>query len=301
MPVHEPVLLAEVVQLLAPEEGARILDLTVGAGGHASSLRERAGASGLLVGVDRDAEVLEIARRRLAATPGARVELIAGSFGALAELRARLPSSAYDCVLLDLGVSSWQLDLPERGFSFRRDGPLDMRMDRGSELTAERLVNECSVEELRRIVAEFGEERYAARVAAAIVEARRSRRLDSTARLAAIVRAALPPQPAQRIDPATRTFQALRIAVNRELEALRDFLGRFELVLARGGRLAVISYHSLEDRQVKNAFRERAREGDYEPLTRRCLTPAEAEIERNPRSRSARLRGLRRLREEERR
>lgn len=249
---------------------------------------------GLLVGLDRDREILEVARSRLATLPA---HLHQGSFEDLESVREELPVSCFDGVLLDLGVSSLQLDDPERGFSFRRDGPLDMRMDPSVGPSARELLRDASVEDLTRWIREFGEERHAGRVARSIVSARGRSEITTTGELAAIVRKAV--RSSGKIDPATRTFQAIRIVVNREMEALDRFLSRFDPWLAPGGRLAILSYHSLEDRRVKNAFRERVSEGDHELLTPQAVRPSTEEVNSNPRARSARLRAVRRLRRED--
>lgn len=285
--IHVPVLLDEVIDLLAPAPGEHVLDLTVGAGGHAQALVERIGPTGFLVGVDRDREILEVASARLAGRP---VRLVQGSFAALAELA--LPLRAYHAILLDLGVSSWQLDEARRGFSFQREGPLDMRMDASVGQSLGEQLERWDVEELTRIIREFGEERHARRVAEALLAHVRGGGARTTVALAAAVRAVLPPRRGERIDPATRTFQALRIAVNRELEQLAAFLARFDPWLHPGGRLAIIAYHSLEDRLVKDAFRQRVREGSHRLLTRQPVRPTDVEMARNPRARSARLRAL---------
>lgn len=291
--VHIPVLREEVLETLNPSEGESILDLTVGAGGHAEAVLPRLGEQGLLVGVDRDEEILKIAAARLGVPT---VRLIRGNFGNLVELRRILPRPTYDGILVDLGVSSLQLDDAARGFSFRRDGPLDMRMTRDAPVTAREIVNEWSVEQLTEILTSYGEEPYAERVARAIVKGRARKPIETTGELAEIVRPAAARRSTSRggtkVDAVTRTFQGLRLAVNRELEALDELLARFDPMLAPGGRFVVISYHSLEDRRTKNAFRQRAKEG-YELLTPRPVRPSAAEIAANPRARSARLRALR--------
>lgn len=220
--------------------------------------------------------------------------LLAGSFGELASLRSSLPVPAFDMVLADLGVSSLQLDEARRGFSFRRDGPLDMRMDPLRGESAAEYLQRTDVGELARVIAEYGEERHARRVAEEIVRVRGGRPIRTTHELAELVRRVVPRRHTDGIDPATRTFQAIRIAVNGELAALDHLLAHYDPLLRPGGRFAVISYHSLEDRRVKNAFRARAGEGDQEILTPRAIRPDEREVAENPRSRSARLRAVRR-------
>jgi len=260
-------------------------------GGHARAIAERTAPEGPIVGIDHDPEALEIAR---AALEERGPVLLRGSFGELRSMRPSLPVPAFDLVLADLGVSSLQLDEGRRGFSFRRDGPLDMRMDPERGVGAAEWVATTPVEEIARVIAEFGEDRYARRIAQAIDRARRAGEIRGTAALAEVVRGAVPRSRNETIDPATRTFQAIRIAVNGELEVLDRWLDHFEVWLRPGGRLAVISYHSLEDRRVKEAFRLRAREGDIEVVTAKPVRPSDAEVAENPRSRSARLRVVRR-------
>jgi 16S rRNA (cytosine1402-N4)-methyltransferase len=283
---HEPVLLESVLELLAVKPGGRYVDGTVGLGGHAHEILERSAPSGTLLGLDRDSETLEEARKRLRPF-GERARLVHADFRELPRL---LDGARPDGILLDLGVSSAQLDAPERGFSFRADGPLDMRMDRTETRTAEEVVNGTREKELADLIYAYGEERASRRVAAAIVRARRSARIRGTDELARIVRSAVR-RDRSGIDPATRTFQALRIAVNRELEGLSETLEALALSLAESGRLAVIAFHSLEDREVKTTFRGLSGKG-FRLLTRKPLRPSPEEEGRNPRSRSARLRGL---------
>jgi len=304
---HVPVLVREVVELLAPERGGFFVDATVGAGGHAAALLERGGEVRLL-GLDRDPEALALARRRLARF-AARVELYEGNFADLDSALEGFP--APDGILADLGVSSMQLGDPGRGFSFRRDGPLDMRMGPSGRSAAE-IVAAASAEELTRIFREYGEERMAAKIARVIVEQRASGPITSTRQLARVVARAKGPR--ERIDPATRVFQALRIEVNQELVALSRFLAAAVNRLNARGRLAVLSYHSLEDRIVKEAFRRDSGVCLCPPripfcvcgarrvltvLTRRPVVPAEAELRSNPRSRSARLRAAEKIVEAE--
>ncbi len=296
--VHVPVLVAEVRDLLAPRPGARIFDGTVGAGGHAAALAPLVGPEGLYVGVDRDPQILEVARERLAPI-AARVplRLRRARFGDLAAIAREEAPGGFDAVLLDLGVSSLQLDRPERGFSFAAEGPLDMRMepDRPDLPPAADLVNELPEAELAELIYRHGEERFARRIARAIVEARRRARIETTGDLARIVEAAVPRGYERgRIHPATRTFQALRIAVNDELGELGRALAALPGVLAPGGRAAVISFHSLEDRLVKNAFRDAARAGRLRILTKKPVRPSEAEVRANRRARPAKLRAAER-------
>ena len=301
---HVPVMVGEVVAWLRPRPGARLVDATVGLGGHAAALLAAA-ADTVLLGLDRDPAALAHARARLAPW-GARVRLRHASFADLPAVLADEGWPPADAVLLDLGLGSFQLDAPERGFAFRADGPLDMRMDPAAPLDAATIVNTWPERELARVIAAYGEEPRARAIARAIV---RARPLASTAALARVVVDVLGPGRGGR-HPATRTFQAIRIAVNDELGALDRFLACGWSVLAPGGRLAVLAYHSLEDRRVKEAFRRWAASCLCPPgvprcrcgwsakvrrLTRRPLRPDADEVARNPRARSARLRVVERL------
>jgi 16S rRNA (cytosine1402-N4)-methyltransferase len=281
---HKPVLLAEAMELLAVKPGGFYVDGTVGLAGHAAEILRRSAPGGRLLGLDRDSEALQRAHDALAPF-GERARLQHADYRELPQLGAPAP----DGVLLDLGVSSLQLDAPERGFSFRTDGPLDMRMDRSGGATAEDAVNRLPEAELADLIYRYGEERASRRIARAIVEARRRTRLRGTQELAELVRRVV--RGRSRIDPATRTFQALRIHVNRELEGLAAGVAAIARLLAAGGRLVVISFHSLEDREVKGSFRELGREG-FRILTRKPVRPGPDELRLNPRSRSARLRAL---------
>ena len=285
-------LLGETLDALAPGRGGTFVDCTVGLGGHARALLD-AGAH-RVIGLDRDADALRIAAERLAPY-GERATLEHADFRALRDVLARRGIERVAGLLADLGISSMQLEAAGRGFSFRRDEPLDMRMDRSAGPTAAELVGGAREEELADVIFRFGEERYSRRVARAIVAARRQRAIETTGRLAEVVRRAIPRRGYQRIDPATRTFQALRIWVNRELEGLDRFLRDAAGVLAPGGRLAVISFHSLEHRIVKHTLRDLERGSIVRPLTRKPVVPAAAELDRNPRARSAKLRAAERL------
>jgi 16S rRNA (cytosine1402-N4)-methyltransferase len=291
--LHEPVLTAEALTFLAPERGGLFVDCTVGLGGHTRALLE-AGAT-RVIGLDRDRDALEVAAADLAAF-GDRAELVHADYRSLAEVLAARGIEAIDGALADLGVSSLQIDAEGRGFSFRRDEPLDMRMDRTAGATAADVVNAMPEGELADIIFRFGEERHSRRIARAIVEARRRGPIATTGQLAASVRRAVPTHGWQRIDPATRTFQALRIWVNRELEGLEEFLRGVVTRLRGGRRVVVISFHSLEDRIVKHTFRalERA-EAIVKVLTKRPVVPGAAELARNPRARSAKLRAAERV------
>ena len=291
--LHEPVMVPEVLTLLAPARGGLFVDCTVGLGGHARALLE-AGASRLL-GLDRDHAALAVAGETLAAFRD-RVELVHADYRDLDRVLDERGIGGVDGALADLGVSSMQLDSDGRGFSFRRDEPLDMRMDRSRGETAASLLVRAGEEEIADVIFRFGEERYSRRVARAIVNARAESPIETTGRLAAIVRRAVPHRGRQRIDPATRTFQALRIWVNRELDGLDEFLARATERLLAGARLAVITFHSLEDRIVKHAFRALAApDGPLRIVTKRPLTPPDDEVTRNPRARSAKLRAMERF------
>ena len=291
--VHEPVLTAEAMELLAPARGGLFVDCTVGLGGHTRALLE-AGATKVL-GLDRDRTALHIARERLEPF-GDRVELVHADYRDLPRVLDDRGVAAVAGTLADLGVSSMQFDAEGRGFSFRRDEPLDMRMDQSQGPTAADLLRDVGEEELANIIFEHGEERFSRRIARAIVETRRTAEITTTGQLATLVRRAVPQRGYQRIDPATRTFQALRIWVNRELEQLDTFLANACDRLLAGARLVVITFHSLEDRIVKHAFRALAQgRATLQVLTKRPLVPGDAEIERNPRARSAKLRAIERL------
>jgi len=270
--------------------GARYVDGTLGLGGHARRILAASAPDGRLLGVDRDPEALTLARERLADF-GSRVEFLHADFRELPE-RLQQRREEPDGILIDLGIGSHQLDSPDRGFSFREDGPLDMRLDRSAGDPASTVVNGMSAVELADVIYQFGEERASRRIASAIVAARRRGPITTTGELARIVRRAAPrSRPGH--DPATRTFQALRIYVNQELERLEQTVVALARGLAPGGRLAVIAFHSLEDRPIKHAMRDLAR-GGYRALTRKAVQASPEERAGNPRSRSARLRGIER-------
>ena len=315
---HQPVLVTEVLRFLAPERGGWFVDCTVGLGGHAAELLARFPGARVL-GIDRDEEALDHARRRLREF-GSRVLLVHGNFHSIDEVVAGAGSGKPAGILVDLGVSSLQLDQPERGFSFRRSGPLDMRMDqstRSATTTARDIVNLESQSVLETVLRDYGEERQARRIAQAIVERRRRGPIETTGDLRDLVHKTVGASRMRRgrvvpgsrsIDAATRTFQALRIAVNEELSGLGPALERAVNLLEREGRLVVISYHSLEDRIVKHRLRGSAL-GEVDPITgrpraetrlievmtKKPIRPQPSEVEYNPRSRSARLRAARRL------
>ncbi|MGQ9779757.1 MAG: 16S rRNA (cytosine(1402)-N(4))-methyltransferase RsmH [Bacillota bacterium] len=307
--LHLPVLAQEVSTFLAPRPGGVYVDATVGGAGHAEMIARAIAPDGVLVGIDRDRSALAAAEERLRET-GIRFFLVHENFAHLAAILRRLGMGPVQGILFDLGVSSPQLDDPARGFSYQKDAPLDMRMDRDQALTARWLVNEAAEEELARIIREYGEERWAARIARFIVRHRQKRPIETTGELAEIVKAAIPAR-ARRSGPhpARRTFQALRIAVNDELGSLAQGLVAAVDSLAPGGRIVVISFHSLEDRLVKEEFARRARrcrcpEGapvcrcggpELQILTKKPVTPTQEELAANPRARSAKLRAAEKL------
>ena len=290
---HEPVMVAEVLELLTPDRGGLFVDCTVGLGGHSRALLE--GGAERVLALDRDPDALAIARESLSAF-GGRVEFVHADYRDIDRVLDERGIASVAGTLADLGVSSMQLDAEGRGFSFRRDEPLDMRMDRTRGPSAADLLRDAEEEELADVIFQYGEERYSRRVARAIVGARRETPIETTGALAAIVRRAVPHRGHQRIDPATRTFQALRIWVNRELEGLDAFLASAARRLLASARLAVITFHSLEDRIVKHTFRAMARADEgLRIVTKRPLSPGDEEIGRNPRARSAKLRAIERL------
>jgi len=288
---HVPVLLKEAIDFLAIKRGGTYIDATVGLGGHSFEIAKRLGALGHLIGLDKDPTALEVARAKLVFEQDApEITLLHSSF---AEIGKRFGFAKADGLLADIGVSSLQLNDAARGFSFQAEGPLDMRMDPQAELTAEQVVNQVDEVTLANLIYEFGEERRSRRIARAIV---RSRPIRTTAQLADVISAAARPmnQAERRIHPATRTFQALRIFVNDELKDLQALLDAAPQVLKPGGRVVIISFHSLEDRIVKDALREGVKQGYYELLTKKPVIAGEEEVDRNPRARSAKLRAAER-------
>jgi 16S rRNA (cytosine1402-N4)-methyltransferase len=287
---HVPVLFEEAIEFLRVRPGATVVDCTIGMAGHAAGIARLLGAEGHLIGFDRDAEALALARERLDEVCGElgdkapRVTLINEAFSSIPR---HVQPASIDGLLADFGVSSLQLDEARRGFSFMADGPLEMRMDTRSGPTAAQVVNEASERELADLIYEYGEERRSRRIARAIV---RGRPVTTTGQLARIVAQAAPAMKQDRIHPATRTFQALRIVVNRELDEIKALMDAAPKLLKPSGRLVVISFHSLEDRIVKDSLREGARQGIWELVTKKPVMAGEEEIERNPRSRSAKLR-----------
>jgi 16S rRNA (cytosine1402-N4)-methyltransferase len=294
-PQHVPVLLDEVLQYLKVRPGGVIADATVGLGGHSAEIARRLGAAGRLICFDRDAQAMELAKARMEEVRAEMGDAMPAAIfepRAFSEAASAIEPGSLDGLLADFGVSSLQLDEAHRGFSFRSEGPLDMRMDTRSGETAGQVVNQEDENELADLIYEFGEERRSRRIARAIV---RARPISTTAELAEIVSAAAPSMKGDKIHPATKTFQALRIRVNDELGEIRSLLESAPSLLKPGGRLVLISFHSLEDRQVKDAFRDAGRDGIYEVLTRKPVVAEEQEQMRNPRSRSAKLRAAEKI------
>jgi 16S rRNA (cytosine1402-N4)-methyltransferase len=293
---HVSVLLKEAIDFLAVRRGGTYIDATLGLGGHSFEIAKRLGRQGRLIGFDKDTHAIELAQKRLNEPPAElkddwpEIELIHASF---AEIGERVARGTVQGILADVGVSSMQFDDATRGFSFQAEGPLDMRMNPESELSADQVVNQFDEKDLADLIYEFGEERRSRRIARAIV---RARPVKTTAHLAQVISAAARPMKfGKGIHPATLTFQALRIFVNRELDDLDALLKWAPKILAKGGRLVVISFHSLEDRRVKDSLREGAKHERYEILTRKPVTASEEEIRSNPRSRSAKLRAATRI------
>jgi 16S rRNA (cytosine1402-N4)-methyltransferase len=296
---HVSVLLKEAIDFLAIRRGGTYIDATLGLGGHSLEIARRLGPQGHLIGFDKDTNALELARQKLSGVGGdsrpgdiPKITLLHSSY---ADVSQHVPPASADGLLADLGVSSLQFGNATRGFSFQADGPLDMRMDPQGERTADQVVNRMREEDLANVIYEFGEERRSRRIARAIV---RARPIRSTAHLAQVISAALRSMNTgahQRIHPATLSFQAIRIFVNRELDDLKALLEAVPKVLKPGGRLVIISFHSLEDRIAKDALRDGAKAGIYDVLTKKPLTATEEEIDRNPRSRSAKMRAAERL------
>ncbi len=291
VPPHQPVMLKEVLEWLRPRRGQVVLDCTVGVGGHAAAILEELGAGGLLLGVDKDKEALDMAKRFLA--PYAEnVRLFHSDYRDVESVleEAGVEGGKVDGILLDLGALSSQLDSPQRGFSFRHEGPLDMRMDTSERITAAELLRKLSEKELADVFWQFGEERWSKRIARAI---KRDSPIKTTTQLADLIKRTVPGR--GRIHPATRVFQALRIVVNRELEGLETFLDNCHGFQRPGGRTVAISFHSLEDRIVKHAFLRNSRAGTYRVLTKKPVRPSQQEVQENVRSRSAKLRAMEKL------
>jgi 16S rRNA (cytosine1402-N4)-methyltransferase len=304
---HVPVLLKECIGMLNIKDCGTYIDGTVGGAGHSAGILKHLGPQGTLIGLDKDASAIEVSRQRLSTVESmAKVELINSDFKHVKQICQDRGISGVHGIILDLGVSSYQFDTAVRGFSYQNDGILDMRMDTSQELTAEAIVNEYGEKDIRRIITQYGEERWASRIAAFIVSERKEKRIATTLELVNVIKAAIPAQ-VRRMGPhpAKRTFQALRIAVNNELESLKEVLEQALSILKQGGRLCVISFHSLEDRIVKTEFQRMAKPcvcpKDFpicvcgkEPtaliVTKKPIIPTKEEIDRNPRARSAKLR-----------
>ncbi|MFY9691003.1 MAG: 16S rRNA (cytosine(1402)-N(4))-methyltransferase RsmH, partial [Candidatus Acidiferrales bacterium] len=288
--LHTPVLVAEVVEWLRIRPDGTYLDATAGTAGHAIEIAKRL-TTGRLVALDRDPEALEIARERLKEF-GEKVVLVHREFSEIGEVAEELKLPPLDGVVADLGVSTLELDSPERGFSFRWAGPLNMRMNPDTPLTADEIVNQWPEKELADLLYQKAEERDSRRIVRSIV---RARPIRDTAHLATVVAGVRKARGRQKLHPATKTFLALRIAVNREEEELGQFLSRTPATLNQGGRLIVLSYHSLEDRVVKRSFQDLARTGEYKVLTKHVIVPSDAETATNPRARSAKMRAVEKL------
>ena len=290
---HIPVMAAEAVEFLDCRPGRVYVDGTLGGAGHAQAILERSAPDGILIGLDQDADAIANARNVLA--PHAdRVRLVHANFGELADVLSQLGLAGVDGILLDLGLSLYHLESSGRGFSFLRDEPLDMRMDTRSNDTAEDLVNRLRVDDLKRIFQEYGEERFSGRIARQVVAARRRQPIRTSAELARIVCQAVPGGRRGRIHPATRVFMALRIAVNREIERLEEFLSQLPALLNPGGRVCILSFHSLEDRVVKQRLKA-LEKVTLRILTRKVVRPGAEENAANPMARSAKLRAAERI------
>lgn len=294
---HTPVMLAEVCAYLQPKPGQTVIDATLGMAGHSAAMLERIGPTGRLIGIDRDKESLEIARQRLGDCAG-RCSLVHANFADIDAVCSQVRAESADAILMDLGLSSFQLLDGQRGFSFQLEGPLDMRMDRSSYISAYDLLNNLNEDEISSLLWSFGQERWHNRIARSLVQERQKHPIATTQELSEIVVRAIPGKYRHfhyRIHPATRTFQAVRIAVNRELEALEIALRKAINLLAPDGRLCVISFHSLEDRVVKWTLRKAAAEGQVEIVTPKPLLPSQEECRSNPPSRSAKMRVCRKI------
>jgi len=288
--LHKPVLLQEVMHFLDPAAGDVIVDATIGGAGHAKEILRRIGPSGVLIGIDKDKESLKIADGQLKSSEGS-FRLMNGNFKDLKNILQDSGTLEVDGILFDLGISSIQMESAERGFSIKNSGPLDMRMDKTQHLTAATLVNNLSEFELSRLIKDFGEERFHKRIAASILRSRKEKRIETTAELAQIISRSMPfGKRRERIHPATRTFQALRIKVNEELSAMEKALKDAPSVLKKDGRLCVISFHSLEDRIAKNTLKEFSAQDVLQILTKKPVMAKGNELMENPRARSAKLR-----------
>ena len=294
-PLHKPVMIQEVLRFLDPKSGMTVVDATAGMGGHSSGLAPLLAPQGRLVLLDKDEESLHLAKQNLGSCD-ILCDFEREDFRNLDRVLDKLGIDGADAFLFDLGISSYQMDSPQRGFSIRAEGPLDMRMDRSGFISAYDLVNNLTEEEIASILWKFGQERFSRRIASAIVRTRRQTPITSTKELSDIIVRSLPSKfRFHRIHPATRSFQALRIAVNRELDSLEEGLKKAALYLNKGGRICVISFHSLEDKIVKENFRELARTDRFRLVFKKVWRPSEEEIRDNPRSRSARMRVIERV------
>lgn len=289
---HTTVLGTESIELLNCRPDKIYVDCTLGGGGHSQKILETIGKTGKLIAIDQDIEAIEAAKERLKEYKD-QITFVESNFVNIANILMELQISEVDGMIFDLGVSSYQLDNPERGFSYQQDAPLDMRMSTNNPLTAAEIVNSWSIDELSRVIWNYGEERWSKRIAQFIDEARKRKPLETTGELVDIIKGAIPAAARRKgPHPAKRTFQALRIAVNDELEVFRKAIREGVSCLSPGGRLGVISFHSLEDRIAKHTFRELKQEGLVKVLTNKPILPSEEEIEYNPRARSAKLRGV---------
>ena len=291
--LHRPVMVEDVLDYLNLQSGQIILDCTVGGGGHASGILDKIKPDGFLIGIDKDMEILQTAKQALSKTTG-KFKLYHADYSDIDEVLRQAEVDKVNGVLLDLGVSSLQFDQADRGFSFAKEAPLDMRMDRSRGITAQNLIRRLSETELAELLWKYGEERWSRRIARAILKEKKGVGITSTRQLAAIVERVVP-RGKSKIHPATRVFQALRIVVNKEMDNLEIFLDKIYNYMASGARIVIISFHSLEDRIVKNKFIEKAKQNIFRVLTKKPITPREAEIMENIRSRSAKLRAAERI------
>ncbi|MBP6342593.1 MAG: 16S rRNA (cytosine(1402)-N(4))-methyltransferase RsmH [Candidatus Omnitrophica bacterium] len=288
--LHLPVMAREVEEFLNPQAGGCFLDGTLGLAGHSVLIAQKIGSSGRLIALDKDQKALALARKKLSTFTG-KVDLVHSDFRDFDVVLKKLGVDAVDGMLFDLGISSFQLDAPERGFSFRSEGPLDMRMNQDALTSAADIINTLQEEELANVIFTFGEERFSRRIAKAIVQYRARKKIETTKELEEIIFTSVPVSyRRQKIHPATRTFQAIRIAVNRELESLQLIMDKCADYLKEGGRIGVISFHSLEDRIVKEKFKSLAKSGIMTLIVKKPLRPSDDEIKSNPRARSARFR-----------
>jgi 16S rRNA (cytosine1402-N4)-methyltransferase len=292
-PLHKPVMVDEVLDYLNLQSGQTILDCTVGGGGHAVRILDKIKPDGFLIGIDKDMEILQTTKQSLSKITD-RFKLYHANYSDVDEVLRQADINKVNGVLLDLGVSSLQFDQADRGFSFAKEAPLDMRMDRSCGITAQNLIQRLSETELAELLWKYGEERWSRRIARAVLKEEKGVGITSTRQLAAIVERVVP-RGKSKIHPATRVFQALRIAVNKELDNLEIFLDKIYNYMALGARIVIISFHSLEDRIVKNKFIEKAKQNLFKVLTKKPITPREVEIEENVRSRSAKLRAAERI------